>query len=194
MKFDVITLDTPWPYSKPGPAMGKAAESHYKTMKRKDILEFTEMLHLVCADNCAIFTWEVNPKRKLANEMLTIMEKHGFHYATKAFTWIKLDNSGKPYRNMGNYTASNEEPCYLWVRGSMPPVAKVVDSVIFTRGRMPHSAKPEEAQDRIELMYPLDRYKHLELFARRQRPGWTVAGYGIDGKDIRDAIKELSQL
>jgi N6-adenosine-specific RNA methylase IME4 len=34
-----------------------------------------------------------------------------------------------------------------------------------------HSAKPEEVHDRIQRLCP---GPYLELFARKQRPGWTA--------------------
>lgn len=53
-----------------------------------------------------------------------------------------------------------------------------------------HSAKPEHLQDSLDIMFG-DDAKKIELFARRQRPGWTCLGNEIDGRDIRDAIKDL---
>lgn len=53
----------------------------------------------------------------------------------------------------------------------------IVDSMngqIILAPRSRHSEKPEEVQDRIELMHP--GKKKLELFARRTRPGWTATG------------------
>jgi N6-adenosine-specific RNA methylase IME4 len=53
-----------------------------------------------------------------------------------------------------------------------------------------HSVKPEALQDSLELMFPSCQDR-LELFARRERPGWTCLGNEIDGLDIRDALKKL---
>jgi N6-adenosine-specific RNA methylase IME4 len=52
-----------------------------------------------------------------------------------------------------------------------------------------HSAKPDDLQNSLELMFPTAR--KLELFARRIRPGWTCLGNEIDGLDIRDALSKL---
>jgi N6-adenosine-specific RNA methylase IME4 len=52
-----------------------------------------------------------------------------------------------------------------------------------------HSAKPENLQDSLDIMFPVAR--KIELFARRVRPGWICLGNEIDGKDIRDALADL---
>jgi N6-adenosine-specific RNA methylase IME4 len=60
-----------------------------------------------------------------------------------------------------------------------------------------HSSKPECLQDSLELMFP-DQPDHpinrLELFARRERPGWTCLGNECPatmGQDIRDSMAQL---
>lgn len=53
-----------------------------------------------------------------------------------------------------------------------------------------HSAKPEDLQDSLDLMFP--RSKKIELFARRQRPGWVCLGDEIcNGEDIRVSLAKL---
>lgn len=53
-----------------------------------------------------------------------------------------------------------------------------------------HSAKPDDLQESLELMFP--KTKKLELFARRHRPGWTCLGNEIcNGEDIRDSLAKL---
>lgn len=73
-------------------------------------------------------------------------------------------------------------------------------SVLFDMN-LKHSAKPEGLQDRLDLMFPLGN--KLELFARRERAGWTCVGNecqsSIGGvmamnEDIRDSIKRLKKV
>lgn len=55
-----------------------------------------------------------------------------------------------------------------------------------------HSAKPEDLQNSLELMFPDAKY--LELFARRARPNWTCIGNECPtskGEDVRDSIVKL---
>lgn len=56
-----------------------------------------------------------------------------------------------------------------------------------------HSAKPEDLQDRLEIMFP-DFKDKLELFARRKRQGWVCLGNESPesfGEDIRDSLKKI---
>lgn len=55
---------------------------------------------------------------------------------------------------------------------------------------MRHSQKPDEVRERIvELCGDLPR---VELFARKEHDGWDCLGNEIDGRDIRDAIRDLA--
>ncbi len=58
-----------------------------------------------------------------------------------------------------------------------------------------HSSKPEGLQDRLDLMFPT--VSKLELFARRDRPGWDCVGNenkSTFGQDIRDSIERLKSI
>jgi N6-adenosine-specific RNA methylase IME4 len=52
-----------------------------------------------------------------------------------------------------------------------------------------HSQKPEELQNRLDIMF--GDVKKLELFARRERNGWNTLGNDIDGLDIREALEKF---
>jgi N6-adenosine-specific RNA methylase IME4 len=55
-----------------------------------------------------------------------------------------------------------------------------------------HSEKPEEIQDRLELLWP--DAKKIELFARRDRNGWVCLGNECPSskdEDIRESLKKL---
>lgn len=57
-----------------------------------------------------------------------------------------------------------------------------------------HSAKPEHLQDSLDIMFPDNQFKKIELFARRHRPGWVCAGNEAPatyGQDIRVSISNL---
>ena len=62
-------------------------------------------------------------------------------------------------------------------------------SVSFAEN-LKHSAKPEDLQDSLELMFPSTN--KLEIFARRERANWTCLGNEVGLKeDIRDSIDKL---
>lgn len=192
MKYDVVLIDPPWPYPNrnKGGSFGLGAIGHYNLMKTEDIIETFSILSEVCSENCAVFIWAVHPKLKELYKCIEELEKHKFRYATCAFNWIKTNKDGSVFKGIGNYTASNTEPCFLVVRGKMPVSEKLVQSVIL-HPKMRHSQKPEQAQDLVERMYPLDKYSHLEVFARRKRDNWKCLGIELDGLDIRESLRNL---
>lgn len=62
-------------------------------------------------------------------------------------------------------------------------------SVSFAEN-LKHSAKPEDLQDSLDIMFP--KGKKLELFARRVRPDWTCLGNEVcNGEDIRVSLAKL---
>lgn len=91
---------------------------------------------------------------------------------------------------MGRLFRQTHEICLIGTRGKIYTqlANKSQRSVSFAEN-LRHSAKPEELQDSLDIMFPAAR--KLELFARRLRPGWTCLGNEIDGKDIRDALADL---
>lgn len=65
-------------------------------------------------------------------------------------------------------------------------------SVSFAEN-LKHSAKPDNLQDSLDLMFPNEN--KIEIFARRHRSGWTCLGNEVcDGEDIRDSIKKIQLL
>jgi N6-adenosine-specific RNA methylase IME4 len=64
---------------------------------------------------------------------------------------------------------------------------------VFIGKALKHSEKPEELQDRLELIFPkLDN--RIEFFARRQRQGWLCLGNEApmsSKEDIRTSIEKL---
>lgn len=190
--FDVIVIDPPWPYPgrTPGKSFGYGAVGHYPLMKIEDIIETFEALATIASSDCAIFCWAVHPKLEEFAACAEAMKKHGFRFATCAFTWVKTNKGGTLFKGVGNYTASNTEPCYLLVRGSKPVTRKLVPSVVIHE-RLKHSQKPEVFQDFIQEMYPLEQNRCLEVFARRPRANWVCVGGELDGCDIRESIQRL---
>jgi len=64
-------------------------------------------------------------------------------------------------------------------------------SVCFAEN-IKHSAKPEYLQNSLDIMFP-DANK-IEIFARRQRPGWECIGNeapGTMGEDIRVSLDKI---
>ena len=102
------------------------------------------------------------------------VQNWGFTFKTVGFVWIKQNKSGKGYfLGLGWWTRSNAEVCLIAVKGKPKRKSASVRQLLFSPVEE-HSKKPDEARDKIiELMGDLPR---IELFARRETPGWDVWG------------------
>lgn len=178
-------MDVPWQYDNPknhDPAMGGIS---YPTMTLDEIKSLP--VAAIADKDCSLFFWATMPKLK---EAMEVIEAWGFTYTTCAFTWVKTNSkSGGIYSGLGHWTNGNAELCLFAKRGRPKRAARNVKQIVIApRGR--HSAKPSEVRERIvRLMGDLPR---IELFARQMAQGFTSIGNDIDGKDIRDALAELT--
>lgn len=169
-KYQVIYADPPWSYrvwSKKG--NGRSAESHYPTMSIEEIADLP--VNELADENCALFLWVTFP---LLKEIWKVIDAWGFTYKSVAFVWIKQNKKADSlFWGMGYWTRANAEICILATKGSPKRYSKRVHQVIVSHIEE-HSKKPEEARRRIEqLMGDVPR---IELFARRETPGWDVWG------------------
>ncbi len=200
MQHSVILADPPVPFKvwgkRPGGIDSRAAEAHYPTMTWDDLNNLGPLVQGVAAPDCVLFLWLCQP---LLIETLAMAQAWGFEYKTKAFSWVKTYGAGRGFFvGMGYWTRANTEDVLLFTRGNPRRAAKDVYQVLATlEGETPailapmtrHSEKPEAIQDRIERLVD---GPYLELFGRRQRPGWTAVGNEIDGLDIRESLARLA--
>lgn len=203
MKYPVILADPPVPFEtwgkRPGGIDSRAAAAHYDVMTWADLFGLGPLIRDVAADDCVLFLWMCQP---LLRETLAMARRWGFKYKTKAFSWCKTYGDGSSFFvGMGYWTRANTEDVLLFTRGEPSRVNPGVYQLLATLEETPydvpaviapvsrHSEKPGEVQNRIERLVD---GPYLELFARRQRPGWSCLGNEIDGQDIRDALRDLA--
>ncbi|RHL47066.1 DNA methyltransferase [Eubacterium ventriosum] len=184
-KYKIIYADPPWQYrvySKKG--QGRSAENHYHTMNIKDIMALP--VDKISDKDCILFLWITFPCLK---EGIEVMERWGFKYKTCGFNWVKRNKKKNTYfMGLGFWTRSNSEVCLIGTKGQPKRVSKSVSQICDAR-IMEHSRKPAEIRERIvELCGELPR---IELFARDKVKGWDSLGDEIDGKDIREALREV---
>ena len=118
------------------------------------------------SENCLLFMWTGSP---VMDQAILLGRSWGFIYVTVGFVWDKC----RP--NPGFYTMSECELCLTFRRGKIPKPrgARNIRQLIRCK-RTRHSEKPDEARERIELMFP--EQSKIELFAREKYPGWDVWG------------------
>jgi N6-adenosine-specific RNA methylase IME4 len=176
-RFGVLHIDFPLRFEvRNVRGEARTPQSRYDCMTIDEIIAWCAeipLTALVC-DSAAAFVWVTWPYAMRWHEIVTAT---GFEYSACAFLWEKINADGSP--SVGNSlsgTQANTEACLLLRRGSPRRLAMDVPQVI----RAPvteHSAKPEEARDRIERLFP---GPYLELFARKPREGWTTWGNEIE--------------
>lgn len=177
-QFAAIAADPPWRFRTWSETnQHKAASKHYDLMHLEDISELP--VAQCAADDCVLFLWAVNP---MIPQAIEVMSAWGFTYKTIAFTWAKTTKrtdwswAPKYHLGLGYWTRANTEVCLLGVRGKPKRVARDVRQLIVSPIRE-HSRKPDEFYSSVERLVD---GPYLELFARQERPNWTVWGNQTD--------------
>ena len=163
-KYRIIYADPPWKYSADYQDKFGHAQSHYSTMDQTELCALP--IQDMALTDCVLFLWATSPK---VPEGLELLKAWGFDYKT-SFVWDKIKH------NYGNYNSVRHEFLFIGGKGrSTPDVKKLHDSVISIERSNIHSEKPEYFRELIDKLYPTgDR---IELFARKQTPGWKTWGY-----------------
>lgn len=179
--FKAIYADPPWSFRvwSKDTGNGRSAESHYSTMTMDEIAALP--VAQLAAPDCVLFMWACWPSLP---DALRIIEAWGFEYKTCGFDWMKAHagqiemfrDDADVQVGMGYWTRANSEPCLLATRGKPKRINADVRMGII-EPRREHSRKPDCVPSRIERLV---EGPYLELFARTQRPGWTVWGNQTD--------------
>lgn len=169
--YPTILADPPWKESGGG-RIKRGADRHYPLLSTADIVRVMQMSPLWrLADNAHLYLWVTNT---FLPDGLRVMGDLGFRYVTN-IAWIK-DRAG-----LGQYFRGQHELLLFGVRGKgygarterkdLPGVLDESGFVEAPRGK--HSAKPATFHELIEAR---SKGPYLEIFARRERPGWDCWG------------------
>jgi len=177
--YRVILADPPWDYRNWTDSAHGAADSAMETMATADIANIP-VGRWANDGGCLLAMWATWPKLE---DAFSLIRAWGFEFVT-GWPWVKtLPARGEIRRGIGFWSQSCSEPMLLARRGKTPrpdagePLIGLLhgaDERVFYAPRGIHSEKPLEVHAWLETL-PGPR---LELFARRERPGWTC--YGLD--------------
>ncbi len=190
MKFDVVTIDPAWPYFG-DPNKDQAAGKHYSLETDQEIFDLP--VRDLLNKNACVFVWATSPKLHLA---IKAIERWGLHYRGVAYVWVKTNKAGGIINGQGvrpTYTKPTTEYLLLATTkptGRMLQISNEGQAQVILHGRGAHSQKPEIFQEMIRGQFG-DGYNYLEMFARRELPGWTCIGNAITGKDILEDMADL---
>lgn len=161
-RYQTVVIDPPWDWGDEGDVnqFGRAKPT-YATMPIDEIAALP--IGQIASENAHLYLWITN--RSLPKGF-SLIEQWGFRYVT-ALTWVK------PSFGMGNYYRGSTEHVLFAVRGSLPLLRHDVGTHFEAPRGSGHSAKPDAFYRLIETCSPGPR---IDMFARIERPGWTVWG------------------
>lgn len=179
--FRVVAADPPWQSKDKLPGPTRGAAKNYKTMSLAKLKAFRGFWELPVADDAWLFVWRLS---SMQIEAIELCRAWGFEpYAESV--WEKITKKGKRHFGMGRLYRASHEVVLVGRRGKAKRIdsreAKAVRSLFSAPipvdptnpKRYLHSAKPEIFYDHVETLV---EGPYVELFARRQRPGWTCFG------------------
>ena len=179
--FQIIYADPPWSYrgqvqhGGAGKGYTSGADAFYPCVSVEDLCTLP-VSELRDPNGTLLYLWCTGP---ILLDAIDLIDAWGFDFVQVGFVW------DKERVNPGSYTMTQCEYVLIakFHRIPQPRGARNVRQLIRLP-RTEHSRKPEEAARRIEEMFPEQR--KLELFARRQRSGWTVWGNETDRFETAD--------
>ena len=190
-KYGVCIADPAWQYQQFSAAKHGAASSAYECMSTQDICDIP--VDDWMAKDSVLLLWATWPKLMDAFEVGT---SWGFDYIT-AFPWIKTSpNTGNIKLGIGFWTQGVSEVVMVWKKGkskakkSAANVAGLLtgDERQFYAPSSKHSKKPMDLHQYAENRLP---GPYLELFARRQMPGWTCWGGDLGYFLDKDGVHKI---
>lgn len=181
--FRAVVADPAWPFKDTLPGGGRGAAKHYGVMTVAAICAFKlPPLH----SNCWLFLWRPATHQQPA---LDVARAWGFDRAPSELIWRKMTKDGsRVCMGMGRSVRNAHETCLIFRRGKPERRSASVLS-IFDAPRAEHSRKPDEFYALVDALVPGPT---VELFARRQWPGWTCLGADVPGLRARASAERLA--
>jgi len=183
-KYEILLADSPWQYKDKCHSGKRGADYKYATMSDEEIFNLGKLIRPIMAENSSLWLWVTGPKLPV---VFSIIKEWGFIYKTTGFMWAKRNKIADTwFMGMGNFTRANGEICLLATKGKPKRQDASVRSLLDNH-LLGHSAKPQEARDRIVRLF--GDVPRLELFARDCSPGWDATGLEYDGMDVSDFLR-----
>jgi N6-adenosine-specific RNA methylase IME4 len=176
-KFGVITADCPWPYQQFSDRKQGAAKAAYELMTMDEL--YNMPVRDYAANDSVLLLWGTWPKLP---EALKVMAAWGFEYVT-GFPWIKLDGNGVPVYGIGFWVRGCSEFVFIGRRGNVSP-PRLEGFLGLMSPNLYHSRKPSSLHEYAETLPG----PYLELFARRDRPGWHCFGNQFEEIERAQAV------
>lgn len=171
--FRVVCADPAWSFGDKLPGDSRGAEKNYEVMSVEDICKIE--LPPIDPTGALLFLWRVSSQ---VEEAYRVVRAWGFVPKTE-IVWRKLTVTGKRWFGMGRIVRAEHETCIVAKRGRIDVDIRNIRST-FEAPVGEHSEKPEIFYtDIVQKLVAAGPY--VELFARRNRVGWTCLGNQVPG-------------
>jgi N6-adenosine-specific RNA methylase IME4 len=165
-----LVADPPWLFGDGLPGASRGASKNYGCLTVNQLCSAKAFELPLIADDAVLFLWRVSA---MVEEAYSVARAWGFTPKSE-IVWLKRTKTGKRWFGMGRSVRAEHETCIIATRGRPTILSRSIRSTFAAAvPEHRHSAKPEEFFDLVEQLVPGPYY---ELFARRQRPGWTCSG------------------
>lgn len=192
MKFKVLCADPPWKFADKLPGDSRGAERNYPVLSTRELMRFPLP---PLADDCVLFLWRVASQPQAA---LDVVDAWGFVAKTELI-WLKKTEHGKRWFGMGRTLRAEHEVCIVAAKGS-PHVKNHSTRTTFVTEELDvtglsaqagrHSEKPEQFYKIVEELFD---GPYVEMFARKERAGWTTLGNETSNVTMEQVRRVLYQ-
>jgi len=175
-KYTVILADPPWSFSSRGVRSGKYGELDYSSMTTDEICALP--VWEITEKNCALFLWTTSAH--ILTVAPIVMYAWGFKPIRIDSVWKKIKATGKPHSCCGPWGMNDAEFLLMGIKGTMcsqQQGKRNLRTVIPAVYPGQHSQKPDVFRNRI--VHRFGDVPRIELFARKQTPGWETWGNEI---------------
>lgn len=171
-KFRCNFADPNWP-ERGGGKIKRGADAHYPCIKKSEcpakIIQTIYQSGVWNPDPNGSHLWLAVTNNYLEHGLF-IMKALGFRYVNK-LTWNKVSENGVQQKGLGQYFFGSDEVVLFGVMGRLRAKGRVPTS--FEAPRTEHSVKPDKLFELIQKVSPGPR---LEMYATKERRGWTAWG------------------
>jgi len=175
VRFRTILADPAWAYANQGTR--GATGNHYRTMPTSEIAALP--IEKLAADVAQLHLWATDV---FLEDAIAVMKAWGF-VRKSMLIWEK------PQLGLGNYYRLTHEYLLLGTRGEAQfPLSQRSHRSVIKASREAHSRRPDQFRQLVE---QVGRGPRLELFGRREVPGWVIWGNEVERDRLHQGVEEL---
>lgn len=176
--FDFLMVDPPWRWEARSPK-GEGRSPKYQ----RQTLDWLKRLDVpsIMARDAYMGLWVID---SMLPEALELARAWGLRFSSVLFYWAKTRKASNAHDliysdsswhiGTGYTSRANPEQCWLFKRGKGLRRVSARERRLIIAPVQEHSRKPDEAYARCERLW--GNVSRIDVFARRQRPGWAVFG------------------